>query len=318
MDTANVTVDAAPKKRSSSKKRRDNSEQVAPTLTAAQKQELALLEQQKNGLVQAAQAIETIAKESVVVGGGTKKASNKKAKTTTAAAVLPSSSPSSSSELVVVPSKRKQRETSTDELPEKKKKANKAKAAKLSSDDETPQSIVATKQPAKSSSSQPPSSNSTTTTTLLVRYLGDITFAKPSLVEWSPLPVSGSGNNVKAAQPSARNTVKFMYLRLPANHDITIDPLKTCMVDMQYGLQIAGAKNHQTIQLSVHNWEPLMHEGVLVHSAQPALHNLRLMLQNTGPRTAYIKAGDPIAIVSIYPLPSKINLQYVPLLPIAP
>lgn len=161
----------------------------------------------------------------------------------------------------------------------------------------------------------PSSNNLPSSLTLLIRYMGEITFARPSILEWSPLPVTGSGSHLKAAVPTPRNSEKFAYLRLPASHDIVIEPLKTQMIDMQFGLQFQGAKNTQANQWTVENWEPLLREGVIVHSAQPQIQNLRFVLQNAGSNTVIIKAGDPLAVIRFHPLPKKLNLVYVPLLP---
>lgn len=147
---------------------------------------------------------------------------------------------------------------------------------------------------------------------VLIRHHGKIPFAKPVVIEWSPLPVLGRGSNYKP-NPSGKPTERYQYLRLPASEDIVLKPLACQLVDMNYGIQFVGQNAHQVNSWSVHNWEPLMNEGVTVSYAEPIQQNIRLLVQNCSEQKVVIKQGDPLAIVRFHPLAKKLSLHYVPL-----
>lgn len=175
------------------------------------------------------------------------------------------------------------------------------------------QPAAAKKEPAAGSSSSSSSSSSVNGNLhVLIRHHGKIPFAKPVVIEWSPLPVLGRGSNYKP-NPTGKPTERYQYLRLPASEDIVLKPLACQLVDMNYGIQFVGQNAHQLHSWSVHNWEPLMNEGVTVSYAEPIQQNIRLLVQNCSDQKVVIKQGDPLAIVRFHPLAKKLSLHYVPL-----
>lgn len=141
---------------------------------------------------------------------------------------------------------------------------------------------------------------------ILIRHHGKIPFAKPVVLEWSPVPAKSNDEK----KPSA-STETYQYLRIPAAEDITVKPLTCQIVDLKFGLQFTN--NHNHTQWFVHNWEPLLNEGLTVHYSQPLQHNIVLLLHNCTEKPIDIKQGDPLAVIRFHPLPQKLSLTYLPM-----
>lgn len=145
------------------------------------------------------------------------------------------------------------------------------------------------------------------------------------MLEWSPLPVATSSGTIQpgtvtaaattqsSAAAAAKNADKYQYLRVPASEDIVIKPLTYKIVDLRFGLQFSNTRTTQNCQWSVHNWEPLLLEGLVIHHANPLQHNVKLLMQNCSERVIEIKQGDPLAVIRFSPLPKKLQLNYIPL-----
>lgn len=172
-------------------------------------------------------------------------------------------------------------------------------------------------------------SNASSSLNILIRHHGKIPFARPIVLEWSPLPVATSSGiqpgtvtaaaaaattqSSAAAAAAAKNADKYQYLRVPASEDIVIKPLTYKIVDLRFGLQFSNTRTTQNCQWSVHNWEPLLLEGLVIHHANPLQHNVKLLMQNCSERVIEIKQGDPLAVIRFSPLPKKLQLNYIPL-----
>lgn len=153
--------------------------------------------------------------------------------------------------------------------------------------------------------------------TILIRHQGKISFAKPIVLEWSPLPVTKSktenpDEEEKLVPATTKEpTEQYQYLRVPASQDYEISPLGCQLINLNFGLQFADKEFTQLCNWSVHNWEPLLNEGLVVHYAEPIQQNIQLLVQNCGDRNILIKQGEPLAVIRFHPLPRRLTLRYV-------
>lgn len=152
---------------------------------------------------------------------------------------------------------------------------------------------------------------------ILIRHHGKVSFAKPVVLEWAPLPVVKSkAENAEQqeeliAAPNKEPTAQYQYLRIPASQDYEVNPLGCQLINLNFGLQFADKEFTQMCKWSVHNWEPLLNEGLVVHYADPIQQNIQLLVQNCGDRKIVIKQGEPLAVIRFHPLPKRITLRYV-------